>query len=540
MTSALDYSNSRHVGRNELPGRVSSARRRQWKRREWEGAIVSFQQVAPSHISESDSSRHARKTQNRIAQREFRLRKQASIRDLEAKVQVLEGDKEERVELMTLLIRNLLKENKELRNMVKSMASFIGEGLGSCLPRLGLSSNQLDAILNRADTDTAYEAFVSLKASRELQDANPGIRIGAPKGRSSASQKRKRTESAETPINVPTTSNVDPSSKEKDKGKTPQAQTSKKSKSTTDTPTPRNDYTYLFPDLDSMLMLTDCFDNPDLGRFNPSPLSGQIRTPTEIPIQGGLHLPFIPSQGSNNAPLYGLQSMSGTDLSGFGLTIPPNSMNGPLGNITGAAGFSANPQSPVSTLPTSSTTTPPPLHLSAGVFSNIPSASLPNNAKSNILPTNQRNEQLKQLAEQTISDLDAPGMTNEELAERRKAHKELFQAIKENNTSDRKMEAMQLIAYHLNNFRMNNEYHLPPSLCPTVIQRTVPHEHAIDGICFPSMRDRMILLRGRYDLVEVFHALLSELSLHGEDVLDERSYEVSEKFIHDYRQVDQH
>lgn len=41
---------------------------------------------------------------------------------------MLSGDKEERVELMTLLIRNLLKENKDLRIMVKTMASFVGDG----------------------------------------------------------------------------------------------------------------------------------------------------------------------------------------------------------------------------------------------------------------------------------------------------------------------------------------------------------------------------------------------------------------------------
>ena len=50
------------------------------------------------------------------------------VRDLEARVEVLSADKEDRVELMTLLIRNLLKENKELREMLKSMASFVGEG----------------------------------------------------------------------------------------------------------------------------------------------------------------------------------------------------------------------------------------------------------------------------------------------------------------------------------------------------------------------------------------------------------------------------
>lgn len=46
-------------------------------------------------------------------------------------MEVLSGDKEERVELMTLLIRNLLKENKDLRTMVKNMASFVGDGESS-------------------------------------------------------------------------------------------------------------------------------------------------------------------------------------------------------------------------------------------------------------------------------------------------------------------------------------------------------------------------------------------------------------------------
>ena len=32
------------------------------------------------------------------------------------------------MDLMTLLIRNLLKENKDLRAMLKNMTSFVGEG----------------------------------------------------------------------------------------------------------------------------------------------------------------------------------------------------------------------------------------------------------------------------------------------------------------------------------------------------------------------------------------------------------------------------
>ena len=41
---------------------------------------------------------------------------------------MLSGDKEEKIELMTLLVRNLLKENKDLRGLCKNMAMFVGEG----------------------------------------------------------------------------------------------------------------------------------------------------------------------------------------------------------------------------------------------------------------------------------------------------------------------------------------------------------------------------------------------------------------------------
>ena len=62
-------------------------------------------------------------------------------------------------------------------------------GLGSCLPRLGLSAPQLEAILSRADTDTAHEAFLALKASTQMQKDNPGIPLGEPRR---GSVKRKR------------------------------------------------------------------------------------------------------------------------------------------------------------------------------------------------------------------------------------------------------------------------------------------------------------------------------------------------------------
>lgn len=83
-------------------------------------------------------------------------------------------------------------------------------------------------------------------------------------------------------------------------------------------------------------------------------------------------------------------------------------------------------------------------------------------------------------------------------------------------------------------FRINHEYTLPPSLRPTPVQRTLPHEHAIDGILFPNIRDRMILLRGKYDLVDAFHSYITEFTLHGDDALDHRNWEASERYLTDF------
>lgn len=97
---------------------------------------------------------------------------------------------------------------------------------------------------------------------------------------------------------------------------------------------------------------------------------------------------------------------------------------------------------------------------------------------------------------------------------------------------------------------MNHEYMLPPSLRPTPVQQTIPHEHAIDGVLFPSVRDRMILLRGRYDLLEAFQGYVTEVryrgawgqttltaqfTLHGDDALDHRNWEASERWLTQFK-----
>jgi len=63
------------------------------------------------------------------------------------------------------------------------------------------------------------------------------------------------------------------------------------------------------------------------------------------------------------------------------------------------------------------------------------------------------------------------------------------------------------------------------------VQRTVPHEGVIDGVPHPELRDRMILLRGRFDLVDCLHEYIKSLTLHGDDVLAHNNWEINESWL---------
>ena len=277
-------------------------------------------------------------------------------------MEVLSADKEDRGELMTLLIRNLLKENKELRDMVKTMASFVGEGecrneasassrgpfhrmgtlnthsppgLGSCLPRLGLSAPQLDAILNRADTDTAHEAFLALKASREMQKDHPGLPLGSPRRRASAIKRKRSTAPDAGPDSAPS-ANFQPSTSETPDDNNPPRIKRQGSSGFTS-------YDYLFPDLNSFASHPPPVPDPVTGSSdgsNPQNVSNaqqpqQSQQPTSwgtqyAPQQSGGQSNIAYSPHPVQQQLYqSPQPVLQTNLysqpfhqSGFGLTIP--------------------------------------------------------------------------------------------------------------------------------------------------------------------------------------------------------------------------
>ena len=104
-------------------------------------------------------------------------------------------------------------------------------------------------------------------------------------------------------------------------------------------------------------------------------------------------------------------------------------------------------------------------------------------------------------------------------------------------TDNPKLQAVQLISYHMRNKRDNPNYKLPPSLRATITQSSVPHSPFFDGIVFASLRDRLILLKDQYDLATLLGDLIEAPTIHGEDCLVPQNWELSEAFLRKYWSV---
>jgi len=60
------------------------------------------------------------------------------------------------------------------------------------------------------------------------------------------------------------------------------------------------------------------------------------------------------------------------------------------------------------------------------------------------------------------------------------------------------------------------------------------HESVIDRVLHPELRDRMIMLRDKFDLVDLLVDMRSAITIHGDDVLAHQNWELSEAFIRKY------
>ncbi|KAJ9094758.1 hypothetical protein QFC21_005917 [Naganishia friedmannii] len=531
----------------------------------------------------------ARRDQNRIAQREFRMRKQQHIRDLEARVAILSGDRDERQEVMSLLIRNLMNENGQLRKMVKNLAGFIGEGLATCLPRLGLTEESMDAFVNRAETEAAHEAYEALKAAKrkEEQSGGPPAPTSYSNGNGSGSKKGSY-EQLFGPIGGSETPNGSVAGGSKNKfsgvgddeddedeegegddelleggfdrdGETPGAalsfrpaqsgalpigQPSTATAGASGNPMSRSS-SLGFPTPNSLDHRRGTAAAPNIIRTAPvSTVHGvplhtldRLDSPTAGPDNVG-DFSFSPyytnqvatSSAGGNTP--GGVHNSVTPVNGS-LPPPPQTQGLPLQYLSSTL---HELRDPLASPETSTNAEQLPSYYQ-------PQQQLPQQQQQqqfmhqnqqqnmNMSVTQHQQPYVAQPQSQSLVTTNgSSALRPEQGEEARETFDREFERVI-NNTMGRKQESFQLISYHLNNFHVNPNYVLPLSLRPTQAQRTIPHEHIIDGIIFPTLRDKMILLRGKYNIFEALRGMWDAFSIMGEDTLDHNSWEVSEQWM---------
>lgn len=302
----------------------------------------------------------------------------------------------------------------------------------------------MDAILNRADTDTAYDAFLTLKASKEMEKANPGIPIGAVRPKSTVKRKREAEDGSaskephsESVTSTPEAVNSHSNSKQPLKAEQP-----------VENPVPTA-YDYLFPDLDA-------FANNRYPASQVNPYYLQPMQQSSSTAASYFNMPD-PSQSINYLGFPPQQSFSGFGVTAPGPSQPMSSsfagMND-LNTATGTAryGYSGQLSSPAdprqnAPAPMSNSNMPPPV---------IPPAVAATSTSTSTSTAHPPMSEEEQARERTLKDAianltegdrrvaDGHPLTPEEMQERLKVQERLMHSLPDSHESNRLLEAMQV------------------------------------------------------------------------------------------------
>ena len=66
-----------------------------------------------------------------------------------------------------------MAENHTLRGLLRSLGAFIGEGVGGLLPKLGWDVSEFNNLIDRSETDTAWESYQRRKKQTESPSSTP-------------------------------------------------------------------------------------------------------------------------------------------------------------------------------------------------------------------------------------------------------------------------------------------------------------------------------------------------------------------------------
>lgn len=89
------------------------------------------------------------------------------IRDLEMKVEVLSADKDEGFKAVHSILQDLITENQALRQLVKDLSTFVGDGIGGAASKVGWDPTRYEEFLERGETDTAHLAYQNWKKNSQ-------------------------------------------------------------------------------------------------------------------------------------------------------------------------------------------------------------------------------------------------------------------------------------------------------------------------------------------------------------------------------------
>jgi len=189
--------------------------------------------------------------------------------------------------------------------------------------------------LSRADTDTAYEAFVALKASREMEEANPGLVPGEIRHRSSVGKRKHPHGDGEADKDVEGEGFPDqPGSGEPTKRNRQSSEGFYKA---------MESYSYLFPDLEAFAApsprQTGGFDANTFGQNSGFAQQTNNNYPQNLFDSPGYSGGSAAGQQMYQGSLAGAPSAQ-SNFTGFGLTVPASIL--PLPSITGGAPAQSN------------------------------------------------------------------------------------------------------------------------------------------------------------------------------------------------------
>ncbi len=82
---------------------------------------------------------------------------------MEARVELLTASKDEAYSALDGIVQDLVQENQTLRQLVRDLSGFIGEGIGGFLPKLGWDIKSFQELNNKGETDTMFESYQAHK-----------------------------------------------------------------------------------------------------------------------------------------------------------------------------------------------------------------------------------------------------------------------------------------------------------------------------------------------------------------------------------------